>query len=77
MDAIISFQEGTEGEAIMFTLIMIEAVQRERERQIHEEVRRRRLVLDAAGSRDLAAGPTPGSDRRDSRRGQPARLATP
>ncbi len=61
----------------MFNLIVIETVHREREREIHEEVRRRRLVADAAAARDLAAGPTAGPDRRDNRHGQPARLATP
>ena len=65
------------GEARMFNLIMIETAQKEREREIHEEARRRRLVADALARRELAQAPEGGPDRRDRRQGQPARLATP
>ncbi len=61
----------------MFNLIMIETAQKEREREIHDEARRRRLVADAMARRDFAQAPEGGANRRDRRHGQPARLATP
>lgn len=61
----------------MFSLMAIEVVQREREREIREAVRRRQLRLLGRADPDLAPGADTARATRRERPGQPARLATP
>ena len=61
----------------MFNLMMIETAQREREREIREEVRRRQLLAGRWTDPDLAPGAVAARAVRRERQGQPARVVAP
>lgn len=61
----------------MFNLIMIETAQREREREIREEIRRRQLLGGRRTDPDLAPGAVAARAARRERQGQPARVVAP
>jgi hypothetical protein len=77
MTAMIRFQEGHEGGLGMFNQIAIEAVQWEREREIQEAVRRRRLLAGDGPDPDVALAAVAARSVRRERRVHPVRLATP
>ena len=61
----------------MFNFMAIEAAQRDREREIIEEVRRRRLLAGDATDADLVLAASTARAPRRERGRHPARLATP
>ena len=77
MPAMIRFQNGSRGEQRMISQIALAAVQWEREREIQEAIRRRRLLAGDGPDPDLASVAIAARLRRRVRPAQPARLATP
>jgi hypothetical protein len=77
MAAMIRFQNGTKGEQRMISHIAIEAVQREREREVQEAIRRRRLLQGDGPDPDLASVAVAARLRRRVQPAQRARLSTP
>jgi hypothetical protein len=73
----ISFQEGRKGKTMMYNLIAIEALQRDREREIREMVRRGRLLAGDGTDPELELVRSNARATRRDLRNYPARLATP
>ena len=61
----------------MFNLLLIETAQREREREIREAVRRRRLMAGGQPEPEVASRSAAVRAARRERQGQPVRVVAP